>query len=46
MDIRTPVTLTDDECDLIAEIVREAIDEAIAASSQQPGSSPDLKPSA
>lgn len=45
MDIRTPVTLTDDECDLIAEIVREAIDEAIAASSQQPGSSPDLKPS-
>jgi dTDP-4-amino-4,6-dideoxygalactose transaminase len=43
MDIRTPVTLTDDECDLIAEIVREAIDEAIASSSKQPGLSPDLK---
>jgi dTDP-4-amino-4,6-dideoxygalactose transaminase len=25
-DIRTPVTLTDDECDLIAEIVRESIE--------------------
>jgi len=29
-DIRTPVTLTDDECDLIAQIVREAV-ETVAA---------------
>lgn len=30
-DIRTPVTLADDECDLIAEIVRDAIDTIVAA---------------
>ncbi len=30
-DIRTPVTLTDGECDLIAEIVRDAIDGVVAA---------------
>lgn len=36
LDIRTPVTLTDDECDLIAEIVRESIDEALEALSNQP----------
>lgn len=30
-DIRTPVTLTDEECDLIAEIVREAVDAVIGA---------------
>lgn len=29
-DIRTPVSLTDDECDLIAAIVREAIDAAVS----------------
>lgn len=29
-DIRTPVSLTDDECDLIATIVREAIDAAVS----------------
>ena len=43
LDIRTPVTLTDDECDLIAEIVREAIDEAIEVSAKQPDQSPDRK---
>jgi dTDP-4-amino-4,6-dideoxygalactose transaminase len=30
-DIRTPVTLTDDECDLIAEIVRDAIQSVVLA---------------
>jgi dTDP-4-amino-4,6-dideoxygalactose transaminase len=30
-DIRTPVTLTDEECDLIAEIVRDAIRSVVAA---------------
>jgi dTDP-4-amino-4,6-dideoxygalactose transaminase len=30
-DIRTPVTLADDECDLIAEIVRDAIEAVVAA---------------
>lgn len=30
-DIRTPVTLTDDECDLIAEIVRSAIENVVSA---------------
>jgi dTDP-4-amino-4,6-dideoxygalactose transaminase len=30
-DIRTPVTLTDDECGLIAEIVRDAIDSVVSA---------------
>jgi dTDP-4-amino-4,6-dideoxygalactose transaminase len=30
-DIRTPVTLTDDECDLIAEIVRVSIDSVVSA---------------
>jgi len=29
-DIRTPVSLTDDECDLIATIVREAIDAVVS----------------
>ncbi|MGL5139128.1 MAG: hypothetical protein ACRC7G_15330, partial [Beijerinckiaceae bacterium] len=26
-DIRTPLSLTDDECDLIAEIVRDAVEQ-------------------
>jgi dTDP-4-amino-4,6-dideoxygalactose transaminase len=30
-DIRTPVTLTDDECDLIAAIVRDAIETVVSA---------------
>ena len=30
-DIRTPVSLSDDECDLIAAIVREAIDAVVSA---------------
>jgi hypothetical protein len=30
-DIRTPVAMTDEECDLTATIVREAIDAALAA---------------
>ncbi|MGL5362605.1 MAG: DegT/DnrJ/EryC1/StrS family aminotransferase [Bosea sp. (in: a-proteobacteria)] len=30
-DIRTPVSMTDDECDLAAEIVREAIQSVISA---------------
>jgi dTDP-4-amino-4,6-dideoxygalactose transaminase len=30
-DIRTPVSLTDDECDLIARIVREALETIVAA---------------
>lgn len=30
-DIRTPVSLTDDECDLIADIMREAIDAVVSA---------------
>lgn len=37
-DIRTPVTLTDEECDLIGEIVRDAL-ETVAA--QHTGSLPD-----
>jgi dTDP-4-amino-4,6-dideoxygalactose transaminase len=42
-DIRTPVTLGDDECDLIAEIVREAIDGVINAASDRTGDNPQLK---
>jgi dTDP-4-amino-4,6-dideoxygalactose transaminase len=30
-DIRTPVTLADDECDLIAEIVRDSIEAVVAS---------------
>ena len=30
-DIRTPVTLTDEECDLIAQIMREVIETIVAA---------------
>jgi dTDP-4-amino-4,6-dideoxygalactose transaminase len=30
-DIRTPVTLTDEECDLIAEIARDAIETVVSA---------------
>jgi dTDP-4-amino-4,6-dideoxygalactose transaminase len=30
-DIRTPVTLTDDECDLIAEVVRDAVESVVSA---------------
>lgn len=47
-DIRTPVTLTDDECDLIAQIIREAIDIAIPGSSgtgaAERGSQPHARP--
>jgi dTDP-4-amino-4,6-dideoxygalactose transaminase len=35
-DIRTPVTLSNDECDLIAEIVRDAIAQVVAARARQP----------
>jgi len=39
-DIRTPVTLIDEECDLIAEIVRESI-ETVAAARAASGSQAD-----
>ncbi|MGL4651350.1 MAG: hypothetical protein ACRC1H_18235, partial [Caldilineaceae bacterium] len=42
-DIRTPVTLTDAECDLIAEIVRDALETIAAgraASQARPMASP------
>jgi dTDP-4-amino-4,6-dideoxygalactose transaminase len=42
-DIRTPVTLTDDECDLIAEIVREAIETVLNTGSDKRGESPEFK---
>jgi dTDP-4-amino-4,6-dideoxygalactose transaminase len=42
-DIRTPVTLTDDECDLIAEIVRDSI-ELIVANEPKKSSSPHPEP--
>jgi dTDP-4-amino-4,6-dideoxygalactose transaminase len=34
-DIRTPVSMTDDECDLAAKIVCEALDEAVFAASER-----------
>jgi dTDP-4-amino-4,6-dideoxygalactose transaminase len=43
MDIRTPVSLSDEECDLIAEIVRDSIDGVLETGSNQPGESPDLQ---
>jgi dTDP-4-amino-4,6-dideoxygalactose transaminase len=35
-DIRTPVTLTDDECDLIATIARDSLDAVVAARAAAP----------
>jgi dTDP-4-amino-4,6-dideoxygalactose transaminase len=43
MDIRTPISLSDEECDLIAEIVRDSIDGVLETGSNQPGESPDLQ---
>jgi dTDP-4-amino-4,6-dideoxygalactose transaminase len=42
-DIRTPVTLTDEECDLIAEIVRDALD-SIAVGAVSGPAEPRLSP--
>jgi dTDP-4-amino-4,6-dideoxygalactose transaminase len=44
-DIRTPVTLTDAECDLIAEIVRDSLETIVAnrAASQAEPASPPLR---
>jgi dTDP-4-amino-4,6-dideoxygalactose transaminase len=42
-DIRTPVTLTDEECDLIAEIVRDALD-TVAAGIANPTAEPKHAP--
>jgi dTDP-4-amino-4,6-dideoxygalactose transaminase len=39
-DIRTPVSMTDDECDLAAKIVCEAIDEALFAASERAEAEP------
>ncbi len=36
-DIRTPVTLTDEECDLIAAIVRDAVETVAAAQAAEDG---------
>ena len=44
-DIRTPVSLTDDECDLIATIVRESIEAAVQASSRATGKGGGIPPS-
>lgn len=39
-DIRTPVTLTDEECDLVAEIVRDAVETVVAESLAKDGQAP------